>query len=272
LRAHTSSQSLRLRLARYAHIMDRSVVDLYRALESAICDRFPGAQKAAEALAGGIADPRTATADAIWGKAWNKPLYANTRVEIGEKWVQKLKPYMSGAWQHWGERRGAFLIAKPGTGSETEAFRVIGPLAQQIRRETGIAMYRLFAIQGAASAVRTRTAKSNAPYADLVNSDPSVMITTVRREMGPGWGHITVLHFLTDLGLACKPDLHLVRTVRHLSPELPLKPQKVPTLNESILINRWARALVEAVDGYFNPARLRYMDKMLMEISRQKLI
>jgi len=81
-----------------------------------------------------------------------------------------------------------------------------------------------------------------------------------------------VLHFLTDLGLACKPDVHLVRTVRHLAPELRLKEDKIPNLIESILINRWVRSLVEAAYGSFTPARLRYVDKILMEISRRKII
>jgi hypothetical protein len=90
--------------------------------------------------------------------------------------------------------------------------------------------------------------------------------------MGAAWGHITVLHFLTDLGLACKPDLHLVRTVRHLELEGGLRPDKNPSLRESIQINRAVRSLVEEVDGSFSPARLRYTDKMLMEISKRRLI
>lgn len=164
----------------------------------------------------------------IWEYAWNKPLYANTKVEIGKSWVEKLKPHMRGAWHHWGGEGDSVCITKVGKGIRTEAFKAVSPLAQQIRDETGIAMYRLFAIQGAAEALRARAARSRTPYADLVNVDPGVMVPAVQREMGPGWGLITALHFLTDLGLACKPDLNLVRTVRHLGLEVKLRPHKVP--------------------------------------------
>jgi hypothetical protein len=141
-----------------------------------------------------------------------------------------------------------------------------------VRQKTGIAMHRPFAIQGAAGALRTRATEITPPYADLVNAGPNVMVPTVQREMGPGWGHITVLHFLTDLGLACKPDLHLVRTVRHLGLSLDLKDQKVPTLADAITINRRVRLLVETLYGSVSPARLRYIDKTLMDISMLGLI
>jgi hypothetical protein len=252
--------------------MNQSIVDRYRVLEQKLSDRFPEVRKEAEVLAAGITDPRTATADVIWELTWNKPLYANTKVEIGKSWVEKLKPHMRGAWHHWGGEGDSFCITKVGKGIRTEAFKAVSPLAQQIRDETGIAMYRLFAIQGAAEALRARAARSRTPYADLVNVDIGVMVPAVKREMGPGWGLITVLHFLTDLGLACKPDLNLVRTVRHLGLEVKLRPDKVPNLTESIQINRKVRSLVEELDGSFSLARLRYTDKILMEISRQKLI
>jgi hypothetical protein len=114
--------------------------------------------------------------------------------------------------------------------------------------------------------VNTAAANSNAPYADLGNKDPAELVSTVQREMGPGWGHTTVLHFLTDLGLACKPDLHLVRTVRHLGMSPDLTDREVPSLSDATMINRRVRSLVEKLYGSFNPARLRYVDKTLMNI------
>lgn len=91
-------------------------------------------------------------------------------------------------------------------------------------------------------------------------------------ELGAGWGHITVLHFLTDLGLACKPDLHLVRTVRHLGMSLDLRNAKVPNLTDSIIINTRVRELLRLIDGEVRPARLRYLDKVLMDISYYDVI
>jgi hypothetical protein len=252
--------------------MDQSVVERFRVLEQKLAKQYPQAVKEAEALGAGITDPRTANADVIWEHTWHKPLYANTKVAIGDNMIRKLMPYARNAWHDWGAERGSFCITKVGTGIRTDAFKAITPLAQQIRSDTGIAMYRLFAIQGAAGALRLRAARSGTPYSDLVNVDPGVMVPAVQREMGPGWGPITVLHFLTDLGLACKPDLNLVRTVRHLGLARDLKERKVPDLADSIEINRQVHSLAENLDGSFNPSRLRYVDKILMEISRYGLI
>lgn len=65
---------------------------------------------------------------------------------------------------------------------------------------------------------------------------PIVSVPTIQRELGTGWGHITVLHFATDLGLACKPDL--VRTMGHVGMTIDLRDQRVPSLADAISINR----------------------------------
>jgi hypothetical protein len=253
-------------------VLDQKVVDRFRSLENELATKFPDARIEAEALGRGIADPRAANADAIWTKVWDKPLFANTKVAIGKAMTEKLGPYMAQAWQHWGADEAEFKIRKIAKGSSSAAFEAVTYLAKKIRQDTNIAMHRLFAIQGAAGALRNRNKKSAAPYADLVDYDPGDLVPMVQREMGSGWGHITVLHFLTDLGLACKPDLHLVRTVRHLGMALDLRDRKVPSLADSIMINRRVRSLVESLDGSFDPARLRYVDKTLMDISMRGLI
>jgi hypothetical protein len=179
--------------------LDPTVINRFQELERMLFERFPEAREEAETLAQGIADPRTADADAVWDKIWNKPLFAFTKVKSGANKIRRLAPYMGNAWQHWGTEGSAFRIEKVGTGIGTTAFEAVTPLALQIRQNTRIAMHRLFAIQGAANALRIRATKSHAPYADLVDVDPSVAVPTVQREMGPGWGHITVLHFLWDV-------------------------------------------------------------------------
>ncbi|MGB7136352.1 MAG: hypothetical protein WBD46_13750 [Acidobacteriaceae bacterium] len=248
--------------------MVQGTVDRYKELERQLYEQFPQARKDAEALAAGIANPDTADADAIWEHTWNKPLYANTRVDTGDAWIRKLKPHMPGAWRQWG-LGDSFLLERPGKGSKNEAFKAQNSFTAQVRKETGIAMYRLFAIQGAAGALRERRKRSNTPYADLINIDPAEMVPLVQKEMGFGWGCITVLHFLTDLGLACKPDLNLMRTLRHLGM---WNGRGTPTCEECIEINRRVRMLLERLDGSVTPARLRYLDKILMEISRYGLI
>lgn len=253
-------------------MMSRDTIKQFQALEQRLAENFPEALREAKALSENIADPRTANADEAWARSWNKPLYAHTRVAIGASMVQKIAPFMDGAWRHWGNGNATVCFKKEGKGVTSEAFRAVTPQAREIRLKTGIPLHRLFAIQGAAEALRNRAGRSKTPYADLIDLDLNETVQTVQGEMKTGWGPITVLHFLTDLGLACKPDLHLVRTVRHLGLSLGLRDRLVPSLSETITINRWVRSLVEELDGSFSPPRLRYTDKVMMEISKQGLI
>jgi hypothetical protein len=117
--------------------------------------------------------------------------------------------------------------------------------------------------------LRDRLKLSSTPYANLVHVDIGEIVPVVQKEMGFGWGCVTVLHFLTDLGLACKPDLHLVRSARHLGI---WNGSENPSCPEFIEIVRRVRSLVEQLDGSLSPARLRYVDKILMEIDKCGLI
>jgi hypothetical protein len=253
-------------------IVDQKILKRYLALERWLHDQFSEALDEAEALSNAVIDPRNADANAIWSCAWDKPLFANTKVMIGTKMVQLLAPFMEGAWKSWGTREGGVYISKIGKGIGTASFEAGNQETINIRATTRIAMHRLYAIQGAAIALRNRHERSSAPYADLFAAEPESVIRTVQSEMGPGWGPITALHFLTDLGLACKPDIHLVRAARHLGLLSDLPMRKVPNLADAVVINRRVRNLVEGIYGEFEPRKLRYVDKILMEISRKNVI
>ena len=108
---------------------------------------------------------------------------------------------MRGAWHHRGGEGDSVCITKVGKGIRTEAFKAVSPLAQQIRDETGIAMYRLFAIQGAAEALRARAARSRTPYADLVNVDPGVRCRPFNVKWGPAGVSSPRCIFLPTWGL-----------------------------------------------------------------------
>lgn len=78
---------------------------------------------------------------------------------------------------------------------------------------------------------------------------------------------------LTDFGLAVKPDLHLVRTMRRLSLLGDIKENKVPDEKDAIKVNNAVVKLAKVIYGEaYKPADLRYLDKVLMEVSRQKLL
>jgi hypothetical protein len=47
-------------------------------------------------------------------------------------------------------------------------------------------------------------ASPRGPFRDLARRPMAERVETLRRENGPFWGHITVLHLLTDFGLAWK--------------------------------------------------------------------
>lgn len=233
--------------------------------------REQGTLVLAEKLRDAVTDPRTASAEQCWIVIWNKPLYANTKVAIGERYQLKLEPFMTGAWRTIGLDPAFLKISRIGRGSSNDAFSVAGSLAQQCR----IAARRLYAIQGAAQYLRKSVQDFGevTPLAHLASSDLALLVPQLKEQLGRGWGPITILHMLTEFGLAVKPDLHLVRAVQALNLMPELKPDKVPGEADALKINVAVKELARAVFGQQSgPAELRYLDKVLMEASRQGLL
>ena len=89
------------------------------------------------------------------------------------------------------------------------------------------------------------------------------------------WGHTTVMHALTDVGLSVKPDTHLAKTVRaiNLVPGIPKR--GVPTRAKAVEINWGVCRLLGDIRSTVRtdiPGNPRYIDKVLMEISRKELL
>ena len=57
------------------------VVDEYKILESKLKLKRPGEIYEAEQLADNVIDPSNTPIEKVWQCIWEKPLYANTRVE-----------------------------------------------------------------------------------------------------------------------------------------------------------------------------------------------
>lgn len=227
----------------------------------------PQARRHADALADAVIDPREADAERIWSVLWDKPLYANTRVATADRWVAALRDNMTGAWRRWGADASLFRIERVGPGIRRDAFRVEGAEARDLVSRRRVALHRLRRIQGAAGALRARAAVSPRPFADLAAADLDEIVPRLAAEFGEGWGPITILHALTDMGLAVKPDLHLVRAVVALGLCAPPANGRMPSLAEALAINRVIRTLLLRLDGAFTPAGLRRLDKILMELS-----
>ena len=66
------------------------VIDEYKSLESKLKLNFPSEFDMAEVLADNVIDPSETSIDKVWRSIWEKPLYANTKVEHGNKWIKKL--------------------------------------------------------------------------------------------------------------------------------------------------------------------------------------
>lgn len=229
----------------------------------------------ADQLRDTVLDPHTADIESCWEVMWSKPLYANTYVHIGERKRAAIAPQMSGSWRFIGDDDERFLISHIGGRNATENFSIQGVLANAMHATHKIAAHRLFAIQGAASFLRTLAAQAGeqAPFAFFADERLSKLVPDLRHQLGRGWGPISVLHMLTDLGLAVKPDLHLVRTVRRLGLLTGLGEVKVPNEETAVRINEAVAKLAFEYGGSSSrAANLRYMDKLLMEVSRQGLL
>jgi hypothetical protein len=252
----------------------------FRAWEAALA-KTPELQ-AARNLSDVMCDPLTANAEACWYQIWTKPLYANTKVVIGETYQAKLAPFMEDAWRYIGLDSSRYVVSREGKGVNAEAFSKAGSVLEEIGAISGIAARRLLAIQGGANLLRTLVREDGeaapfTPYAvagigEISKKLPDTL-KTMQDLLGFGWGHITVMHMLTDFGLSVKPDLQLVRTARYLDLIDGLPDVAVPNKKQALAIVAMAVSFVQAIYGPDATAQdLRYFDKVLMEASRQKLI
>ena len=225
-------------------------------------------------LSNEIVDPSHANADTCWQTIWPKPLYANTKVELGEAMIERLEPLMRGGWKSWGNDPEQLLITHKGGNSGAGNFEISG-LMKDLVRSTRIAPHRLFAIQGGAAFLRHFAAQDGeaAPLKGFAEFPLEMQVLWLQSLAGRGWGHISALHVLTDFGLAVKPDIHLARTV-HALEFLPYVVERTsPSPLEALAIVQGVDALGNALfgDDYGGKER-RYLDKVLMDVSRFGLL
>lgn len=246
--------------------------NVFLALHDRLREQHPDAISEAEMLAANTVDPRTAGPDAVWRVLWDKPLFANARVEVAKRWVAEIEPEMAGAWKVLGADPAVFNIRQVRPGVKRDCFEVDGVFARELVARHRVALHRLYRIQGAAVALRGRAVRNDHPFADIVGRALSETIPGLQSEFGPGWGVITVLHALTDMGLAVKPDLHLVNTMRKLKLSHGLADRKVPDFRDALQINKDVRQLLAAIGRSDDPSDLRYIDKVLMDLSHRNVL
>lgn len=222
-----------------------------------------------EVLATFPVDPRSATAGQAWRVIWDKPLFANTMVATGWRWINELSPLMDDAWMVWGADPAQFKIIRTGRGRDAGSFDVTGVQAQRVRAVTRTSVHRLYAIQNAAALLRSMAAQSDNPVARFWTEPLDSLVPDLVRGFGWGWGATTILHMLTDFGVACKPDLHVVRSLRHLGIWSSARDQV--NTPEALAVNHAIRKMV-LLTGEMTPARMRRVDIELMSLSRHGVI
>lgn len=102
------------------------------------------------------------------------------------------------------------------------------------------------------------------------------------RHAGRGWGVTTVLHMLTDLGLAVKPDIHLRRSAVRMGLLEPIIPSNLSVNEIDSRASEFDPKIVTAIVGMARlvqplaapelPSVLREIDKTLMDWSKQGLL
>lgn len=221
-----------------------------------------------------VVDPTIANATQCWANIWPKPLYANTKVRIGEKMIARLEPLMKESWRTWGVENGQLVVTHKGGSNSTDNFEISGEFKEAVK-ECRIAPHRLYAIQGAANFMRHIVAHGgeDKPLKTFSELPLEIQILWLQSLGGRGWGHISALHVLTDFGLAVKPDIHLARTI-HALDFLPYVIDRAsPQPLEAMAIVQGADALGRALyGGVYGSRERRYLDKVLMDVSRCGLL
>lgn len=235
---------------------------LFRRIEADLLSR-PDVREDIEEAVGKIVPPTSSDPDAFWPIMWQKPIYANNRISTANRQIEQLTDIMPGRWQSMGESGSEFVVTRKASGSRVTSFDVSGVFALKLRSTFRVAPHRLFAIQSAAGVLRDRVrSRRNNLFGDLETMSIEDMVVQLRSELRDYWGPITTLHLLTDMGLACKPDLHVVNSVSRLGG--PSRPGMVPSEREAVAISQFVRDLAEKAYGEVNPALLRRVDLLLL--------
>lgn len=248
----------------------------FRNLSSTLCDENPKAYHDAVARSEDFVPISRSTADDIWKALWPQPLYANASQPVAQKWREILAPSMNGAWRSWGVDPSVFQIHHIAPGISNKCFKVEGDQADRIRETSSISLHRLYRIQSAASALRSRAAIAAYPFDDVILQNFKGVeghIRSLKEEFGQGWGLAPILNFLAEFGESVRPNNHLMRTMNHLRPGRGLPVDHHLTSKQAAKLNHHVWLLIlDMGHSHITPHEVRRMDYLLCEISKCGLI
>ena len=211
-----------------------------------------------------------------WKKLWDKPLYSGVRSAPSHsgKWINQL--INIGINEEFKDfiNESKFKVTKL-----QNDFIFHGELGEKINRaklekKLTVAKRRVYSIYSAAKMLNKRLQiNENFPFFDIkggidkLEDNINTLLSELRiNNKGTGWGSITVCHFLTDFGSAIKPDIHVCRALKKMN--LFLTKKELPDFEEVIAINKIVYDLNKKLGDSYS---IRYVEKLLMEFSRQKL-
>lgn len=253
-------------------MIDPATIAAFRYLDTTLRQARPEIAEIADRLGDRICPVSELETDAVWSLLSEKPLYANSRIATGDNRAKALRKFKSDLWRVLGVEGSGYQISHTGRGIKRDSFSMSGSGANELYGATRIPLHRLYAVQGAARVFRSWVSQHGRfPASWLAKASPLERMLLLRRQLGFGWGTITVLHFLTDVGLGAKPDVHLVRSATDIGLIEPII-GAIPTELECVYIVEKVADLAKAVFGDTLPGALRYTDKVLMEASRQGLL
>lgn len=242
---------------------DESLQEFNKLIDEIESDHQETIVKEAKELAQNVVSEGEPDAQYYWDRLWDKPLYANVHVETAKKWRGYCEPYFAvdGIWRDMKRDSGDFHIAR-----NRSKFMALGQKIIKIR-ERNVPLERLYAMVGAAEALTKWEEDRKFPLKSAPELNVELLRST-QKMLGYRWGPVTLLHFLTDLGLACKPDIHLNTTCQYLG--MTIQNTSNP-IEEALAIVEFVKHLVAGRWGSVTPYYLRYTDKCLMEASVKKM-
>ena len=210
-------------------------------------------------------------------------------------------------WRILSGLTGAFDIVKNGSWKKEESYLIKGALAEELTSKIERnAKRRLYAIHKAAEYLCKRERRyPSFPLHDLITDfgdthSDDFNLNTWRRNIktlrkcfgasGSGWGEATVCHALADMGLAVKPDIHVTRTMHYLATGKKERAERIKKgdqvvgevkklqvlLESQCLGSKWwggpyGENSADESNVMSARRRRRFLDKVLMEISREIL-
>ena len=252
------------------------MIDLFKSLENKLKQKNISLINEAVILNKGVKTLSKSNPLDCWKQLWNKPLYsyAVAGPSHSDKWVnQFIQIGINDEFQNFIDVN-KFKVIK-----QNNEFVMTGEIGEKIIREKKkrnitASKQRIFAIYSAANMFKKRLQlNENFPFFDITDDINQLETNVIKllsefkiNNKGTGWGPITVCHFLTDFGAAIKPDIHVCRTLRKMN--LFSTKKDLPNHDEVIKINKIVYNLNEKLGHSYD---IRYVEKLLMEFSRQKL-